>query len=53
MDKEVWWKAADVTEVIQLVYDTEVTADAMQHCMSCNRKIMNDVHGGISGKIVT
>lgn len=43
MEEEVWWEVAHATEVIQLVSDTEVTADTMQHCISCDKMIMNDV----------
>jgi len=43
MEEEVWWEVADAIEVIQLVSDTEVTADTMQHFMSCDKMIMNDV----------
>jgi hypothetical protein len=42
-----------LAEVSHLVYDTEVTANTMQHCMSYDRMIMNNVQGGISGKIFT
>jgi hypothetical protein len=42
MEEEVWWEVADAIEVIQLVSDKEVTAETMQHCMHCDKMIMND-----------
>jgi hypothetical protein len=39
MVEEVWWEAADAIEVI----DTEVTANTIQHCVSYDKMIMNDV----------
>lgn len=43
MEEEVWWEVADSIEVIQLVYDTQVTANTIQHCISYDKMIMNDV----------
>lgn len=43
MEEEVWWEVADAIEVNQLVSDTEVTTNTMQHCMSYDKMIMNDV----------